>query len=97
MADSTSLMEKLDQDFLECGICLERFQNPRGLPCLHSFCHECLVKFCEDKQEVNCPNCKILTTVPEEGVSGFPAHFLVNSLKETLEVEKLKVRRTTKT
>ena len=36
---SSTLAEKLNRDFLECGICLDRFQKPLALPCLHSFCH----------------------------------------------------------
>ena len=88
---SSTLVEKLNRDFLECGICLDRFQKPRALPCLHSFCHCCLESFCKGKQQVLCPNCKRLIEVPEEGVSGFPAHFMVNNLQETLDKETLKV------
>ena len=25
-------------DELQCGMCLELFQDPRSLPCLHTFC-----------------------------------------------------------
>ena len=38
-----------------------------------------------------CPICKNTTVVPEEGVSGFPTHFMANTLQETLDLEKLKV------
>ena len=29
-------------DWMKCNICLDRFTQPRVLPCLHTFCHNCL-------------------------------------------------------
>ena len=93
MADSkhANLVTKLDRNFLECGICLDRFRQPRGLPCLHSFCQVCLEKYCQGQKLILCPNCKTATTLPKEGVAGLPAHFMVNSLQQTLDMEKLQV------
>ncbi|XP_072041977.1 uncharacterized protein [Amphiura filiformis] len=82
---------KLIQDLLECGICLHRYNQPRGLPCLHCFCHECLSRYCQGKTHILCPNCRNPTAVPKQGVSGFPAHFMANTLQETLDMEKLKM------
>ncbi|XP_072041524.1 E3 ubiquitin-protein ligase TRIM56-like [Amphiura filiformis] len=82
---------KLIQDLLECGICLHQYNQPRGLPCLHCFCHECLTRYCQGKTHILCPNCRNPTAVPKEGVSGFPAHFMANTLQETLDMEKLKI------
>ncbi|XP_072031810.1 uncharacterized protein [Amphiura filiformis] len=90
---ASSLSKKIDQNFLRCGICLEPFKNPRGLPCLHSFCEECLTRWAKTNKKDNsrvltCPNCMRPTKIPVEGVEGFPAHFLVNGLQETLSMEK---------
>jgi len=30
---------------LECPICLERFTDPKVLPCQHTFCRNCLQEF----------------------------------------------------
>ncbi|XP_072042351.1 E3 ubiquitin-protein ligase TRIM45-like [Amphiura filiformis] len=87
MAES-KLVETLNRDLLECGICLDRYNKPRGLPCLHCFCHSCLERYCGGQKNVLCPNCKRPTSVPKEGVSGFPAHFIINTLKDTLDKAK---------
>ena len=79
------LAERLSRNVLECGICLESFKQPRCLPCLHAFCHDCLETFCEGKNQILCPVCQKPTTVPEEGVSGFPVHFIMNTIQETLD------------
>ncbi|XP_072044604.1 tripartite motif-containing protein 2-like [Amphiura filiformis] len=90
---ASSLAQKIDQDFLHCGICLEPFKNPRALPCLHSFCEECLTRWAktnkkDDSTVLTCPNCMRPTPIPAEGIEGFPAHFVVNSLQATLNMEE---------
>ena len=92
------LAEKITQNFMHCGICLEPFKKPRGLPCLHSFCEECLERWAKANNKdsyskpsvIVCPNCKKAVAIPAEGIQGFPAHFLVNSLQETLDMEKVR-------
>ncbi|XP_072041229.1 tripartite motif-containing protein 2-like [Amphiura filiformis] len=87
MAES-KLVEKLNNDLLACGICLDRYNQPRGLPCLHCFCHDCLERYCRGQKQVMCPNCKKPTAVPKEGVSGFPPHFIINTLQDMLNKPK---------
>ncbi|XP_072047957.1 uncharacterized protein [Amphiura filiformis] len=92
---AASLAEQIHQNFLNCGICLTPFKNPRALPCLHSFCEECLERWAKANKKGKskvfaCPNCMKSTQIPAEGIQGFPAHFLVNSLQETVNMEKIK-------
>ena len=34
----------MEEDFLSCPVCMEEYEDPRALPCLHTFCYECLVQ-----------------------------------------------------
>ena len=44
---------------LKCGICLELFQDPRSLPCLHTFCRECIQRSLnEENRSLECPVCR---------------------------------------
>ena len=33
-----------EDDLLCCTVCMEEYEDPRALPCLHTFCHKCLVQ-----------------------------------------------------
>ena len=92
MAEGNSLSSKIDKNFLNCGICFDPFDDPRGLPCLHAFCFKCLKDWAaacsDDMSIVSCPLCKKVHQIPAEGVGSFPAHFLVTHLKQTVDDEK---------
>lgn len=32
------VFRQIDKQFLICSICLDRYENPKVLPCLHTFC-----------------------------------------------------------
>ena len=73
---------------LTCLVCLDLYTNPRTLPCLHSFCQECLGRLPQEKEArgdtcyLICPACRRRIEVPREGVGAFPIAFHINSLKE---------------
>ena len=41
-----------------CQICYGEFTQPKQLPCLHTFCQNCLEKFVNPKLMVECPTCR---------------------------------------
>ena len=89
LAASQSLKQQLT-----CPVCLDRYTQPRTLPCLHSFCHDCLCRFPKkvkkDKHFITCPVCRQTTQQPDKGVSGFQSAFLINNLLELyLALEKV--------
>ena len=58
-----------------CQLCCKPYKEPRILPCLHSFCEQCLHKEIErsgTKQNMECPTCQRSITIPEGGVNAIP-------------------------
>ena len=45
MAEGGELFDvSAEEDILCCSVCMEEYQDPRALPCLHTFCYKCLVQ-----------------------------------------------------
>ena len=87
-------LEKL-QDQITCPICLEIYSDPKVLPCLHTYCLKCLLKFQlgpKDHSSINCPNCRKEYTGDVETLQ--PAFFIdnfiegYNTMKKALEVSE---------
>ncbi|XP_076449061.1 uncharacterized protein LOC143285559 [Babylonia areolata] len=58
------MAESLIQSVIKCPICLEAYNDPRMLPCLHSFCQKCLNGYIENcrmgpnQNYFTCPVCR---------------------------------------
>jgi len=88
MARQSSAGKELD-DIMECCICTEVFTDPRVLPCIHTFCLNCLLKYGKDKQpgdSMACPMCRKEFTIPDDGLAGTQKNFF---MKKLLQVRKL--------
>lgn len=69
MAGSSSTTAIVKEDYLECSLCLERLQKPKLLPCFHTFCQDCLLRYLDSEKAdfINCPKCrKRLKLTPED-------------------------------
>lgn len=52
---------KYFKEHLRCAICLESYEDPRMLPCDHSFCLKCLAHHIQEtlsNNEFQCPTCR---------------------------------------
>jgi len=67
-------------DRTTCPICLEVFDNPKSLPCIHGFCLKCLERHFRDMMpgdEVPCPLCRKEFQIP---LRGLQHHFFIQQL-----------------
>ncbi|XP_069142160.1 tripartite motif-containing protein 2-like [Argopecten irradians] len=65
-SDNVLGSQSLDTLMLECPICVEQLRHPKSLPCLHSFCQECLASYIVNESSgkmastssFSCPVCR---------------------------------------
>ena len=72
-------------EHVRCPLCFGHYEDPRMLPCLHSFCRHCLQKMIDvtdTKQTIECPTCQRAIDVPE-----WDAGLLPQNLHLAFEVE----------
>lgn len=69
----TSAWSQLEQ-LLTCCVCLDRFRNPKLLPCQHTFCGEPCLEGLVDyvRKQIKCPECRAEHRIPYNGVQSFP-------------------------
>ncbi|XP_077870640.1 E3 ubiquitin-protein ligase TRIM45-like [Saccoglossus kowalevskii] len=83
MAAAKSLLDELGEDFLSCSICLEFYKNPKALPCLHTFCEQCLVDFkVKSGGVLKCATCRIQCDTP---IQELKSNFFLTSLLDTFQ------------
>ena len=85
-----SLAEEVDKE-LTCAICLCRYDHPKVLPCLHSYCKGCLEKLSQKahpQKEIACPQCNEVHEIPPLGIDAFKTYFTINNLVELLRVHE---------
>ena len=77
----------------ECPLCLETVNNPKTLPCIHSFCLECLDKHANFARRqlqatIKCPVCKTSFQIPDgDSFKNLPASYHLNRLVDVLALK----------
>ena len=66
-------------DHVTCPVCLQMYNNPKMLPCQHTYCQQCLLNMEKDKN-ITCPECRKMADVPPGGVKDFPTNLTINRL-----------------
>ncbi len=73
---------------LECRICIDIYQDPRMLPCGHTFCLKCLQKQIDEignaKFQLSCALCRKVTSLTDKAAEGFPKNFAVEQFVTSL-------------
>ena len=75
-----------------CSICLDTFTDPKTIPCLHTFCFECIKKHALISQrngKFRCPECQAEVDLPEANrFDKLPTSFHHNSLLSVLTIRQ---------
>ncbi|XP_035746279.1 tripartite motif-containing protein 2 isoform X2 [Egretta garzetta] len=80
------VVRQIDKQFLICSICLDRYKNPKVLPCLHTFCERCLQNYIPAHSlTLSCPVCRQTSILPEKGVSALQNNFFITNLMDVLQ------------
>eukprot|EP00058_Branchiostoma_floridae_P005881 XP_002591369.1 hypothetical protein BRAFLDRAFT_227369 [Branchiostoma floridae] len=88
MASKIQGSADFDEQFLTCSVCMLHFRDPRVLPCLHTFCRECLQEWATKQPPLECPTCLTQVSLPDQGVDGLRTNFYVNNLLDFAAVKK---------
>src|SRR4051812_29710670 len=81
-------MEEI-KEIAECCICTDLFTDPRMLPCLHTFCLNCLNQTTvKAGDSMPCPLCRSPFVVPSEGMIGLPKNFFMKRLVEVAKISR---------
>ncbi|XP_041372042.1 E3 ubiquitin/ISG15 ligase TRIM25-like [Gigantopelta aegis] len=93
-------LSSINEDFLTCSICFEPFNDPRILPCVHTFCAECLSNHinstCQpglSRPKFSCPTCRESVAIPdpenprETWAKQFRKNFMISGLRDVVKTE----------
>ena len=89
--DINTLLHNLREE-VSCSVCSDIFNDPKQLPCLHSFCLHCLKQWHTTsigRDTIRCPKCQAVSRVPESGdLKDLPTSFYLNGLIDVLAIKE---------
>ncbi|NWX84353.1 TRI59 protein, partial [Nothoprocta ornata] len=85
------------EEELTCSICYSIFEDPRVLPCSHTFCRNCLEGVIQLSSNfsiwrplrvpLKCPNCRSIVEIPATGTESLPINFALKAIIEKYRQE----------
>lgn len=86
VAENSKEWQQVEEE-ITCSICAELFTDPKTIPCLHTFCKQCIEQSIEMAEEMAvdcCPLCRARdrAPLPQDGVASIPTNFTINRLVE---------------
>ena len=91
--DIKTLLHNLREE-VSCPVCTNVYTDPKHLPCLHTFCLQCLKHWhttSHGRDTIRCPKCQAISRVPESGdLKDLPTSFYLNGLIDVLAIKECK-------
>ena len=91
--DIKTLLHNLREE-VSCSVCSDIFTDSKHLPCLHSFCLQCLKQWhttSHGRDTIRCPKCQAVSRVPQSGdLKDLPTSFYLNGLIDVLAIKECK-------
>ena len=91
--DIKTLLHNLREE-VSCPVCTNIYTDTKHLPCLHSFCLQCLKQWHRTSHggdTIRCPKCQAVSRVPETGdLKDLPTSFYLNGLIDVLAIKECK-------
>ena len=91
--DIKTLLHNLREE-VSCPVCTNIYTDPKHLPCLHSFCLQCLKHWHRSghgRDTIRCPKCQVVSKVPDSGdLKDLPTSFYLNGLIDVLAIKECK-------
>ena len=81
---ASKLVKKVT-DFLTCPVCHETFDNPKYLPCHHTYCMVCIKRLIKDFR-VKCPECCKEYRIATGGAEDLPSNFFIYRLVDEITI-----------
>ncbi|XP_067322128.1 tripartite motif-containing protein 59 isoform X1 [Anolis sagrei] len=85
------------EEELTCSICYSIFDDPRVLPCSHTFCRNCLESVLQLsgtfsiwrplRLPLKCPNCRSIVEIPPTGTDSLPVNYALKAIIEKYQRE----------
>ncbi|XP_015773562.1 PREDICTED: tripartite motif-containing protein 45-like [Acropora digitifera] len=75
---------------LECAVCMEHFKEPKVLPCLHTFCKDCLkglIKKQGSDHGITCPECRQDAKIADGNVNKLQPNFWINNFMTLMSIK----------
>ena len=81
-------MDQSLTEMVNCPLCLGQPDDPRMLPCQHTFCLPCIEEYFNSRQTVDakliCPLCKQEVIIPEQNFGVLPQNLFYKNLNDTI-------------
>ncbi len=70
------------EHLIKCGLCSKLYDDPRLLPCFHTYCFRCInKKISTNKNHFECPSCRE-TKMTQNDIDSLPSNRMIGDIIE---------------